>query len=79
MALLIVGVLAVAGSLIEDFVLAHYPFALALLIYALVVLVVIGIRLVIVDLTREPVWLALWQRACLRRASDSATAESQQM
>jgi len=30
----------------------YYPFAIALLIYALVVLVVIGIRLVIVDLTR---------------------------
>ena len=64
-ALLIVGVLAVAGSLIEDFVLVYYPFAMALLIYALVVLVVIGLRFVMVDLTREPAWLALWQQCPL--------------
>ena len=75
-ALLIVGVLAVAGSLIEDFVLVYYPFAMALLTYALVVLVVIGLRLVMVDLTREPAWLALWQRARLRREAETSNTES---
>ncbi len=75
--LLLVSGLLLMDLIIKDFVLLYYPCALLLLIGALVFLIALAFRIVLVDLAREPAWLALWRQARLRQGADNAPSQDE--